>query len=104
QAGAQFGFKLLWLAPITFPLMSAVQEMCARIGIVTGRGLAGNSRLHCSKRVLYICTLLLFGANAFNIGADLGAMAKGFQLLRPEANFYILVIGFAALSLLLQIF
>jgi NRAMP (natural resistance-associated macrophage protein)-like metal ion transporter len=104
QAGAQFGFKLLWLAPITFPLMSAVQEMCARIGIVTGRGLAGNIRIHFSKRVLYICTMLLFAANAFNIGADLGAMAKGLQLLHPQVNFSYAVIGFALLSLLLQIF
>lgn len=104
QAGAQYGFQLLWLSVITFPLMSLVQEMCARIGIVTGRGLAGNIRLHFSKRVLYICTLLLFAANSFNIGADLGAMAKGVQLLVPGLNFFSLVIGFALFSLALQIF
>lgn len=104
QAGAQFGYKLLWLAPLTFPLMSVVQEMCARIGLVTGRGLAGNIRKHFSRRVLYICTLLLFGANTFNIGADLGAMAKGAQLLAPGLNFGLLVVGFAVLSLLLQVF
>src|SRR3954470_10334922 len=94
QAGAQFGFQLLWLSIVTFPLMAVVQEMCARIGMVTGRGLAGTIRTHFSKKVLYICTLLLFGANAFNIGADLGAMAKGAQLLRPSLNFPMLVIGF----------
>src|SRR5665213_2237488 len=104
QAGAQYGFQLLWLSIVTFPLMAVVQEMCARIGIVTGRGLAGNIRLHFSKRVLYICTLLLFAANAFNIGADLGAMAKGVQLLAPNLNFSFLVIGFSVLCLLLQIF
>lgn len=104
QAGAQFGFKLLWLAPLTFPLMSLVQEMCARIGLVTGRGLAGNIRKHFSRRVLYICTLLLFAANTFNIGADLGAMAKGVQLLAPQINFGLLVIGFALFSTMLQIF
>lgn len=104
QAGAQFGYKLLWLAPLTFPLMSVVQEMCARIGLVTGRGLAGNIRKHFSRRVLYICTLLLFGANTFNIGADLGAMAKGAQLLAPGLNFGLLVVGFAIVSLLLQVF
>src|ERR1700759_3445075 len=81
QTGAQYGFQLLWLSIVTFPLMAVVQEMCARIGIVTGRGLAGNIRLHFSKRILYLCTLMLFAANAFNIGADLGAMAKGVQLL-----------------------
>jgi NRAMP (natural resistance-associated macrophage protein)-like metal ion transporter len=104
QTGAQFGFKFLWLAPLTFPLMAVVQEMCARIGLVTGRGLAGNIRIHFSKRVLQVCTLLLFTANTFNIGADLGAMAKGIQLLNPRLNFGLVVVGFAALSLLLQIF
>jgi NRAMP (natural resistance-associated macrophage protein)-like metal ion transporter len=104
QAGAQFGFQLLWLSIITFPLMSVVQEMCARIGIVTGRGLASNIRTHFSKKVLYICTLMLFAANAFNIGADLGAMAKGVQLLRPGWDFSVLVIGFALLSVILQIY
>ncbi len=104
QAGAQFGFGLLWMAAFTFPLMSAVQEMCARIGIVTGRGLAWNIRSHFSKRVLYVCTLLLFAANAFNIGADLGAMAKAFQLLRPQADFSAVVIVFALLCLVLQIY
>ncbi|MBX4188799.1 divalent metal cation transporter [Candidatus Saccharibacteria bacterium] len=103
QAGAQFGFQLLWMSIVTFPLMAVVQEMCARIGMVTGRGLAGNIRLHFSRRVLYICTLMLFAANAFNIGADLGAMAKGVQLVRPGMNFGLLVIGFAALSVVLQI-
>ncbi len=104
QTGAQYGFRLLWLAAFTFPLMAVVQEMCARIGLVTGRGLAGNIRVFFSRRVLYICTLLLFVANAFNIGADLGAMAKGVQLLNPHFSFAPLVIGFAVLSLLLQIF
>src|SRR5947199_2501764 len=66
QTGAQTGFRLLWLAPLTFPLMAIVQEMCARIGIVTGRGLAGNIRRHFSPRVMYLCALLLFAANAFN--------------------------------------
>lgn len=104
QTGAQYGFQLLWLSVITFPLMSVVQEMCARIGIVTGRGLAGNIRAHFSRRILYLCTIMLFGANAFNIGADLGAMAKGVQLLQPSWNFGLLVIGFAVLSVLLQTF
>lgn len=104
QAGAQYGFQLLWMAAFTFPLMSVVQEMCARIGMVTGRGLAGAIRKHYSRKVLYICTILLLAANSFNIGADLGAMAKGAQLLRPSMNFPLLVIGFAALSLGLQIF
>jgi NRAMP (natural resistance-associated macrophage protein)-like metal ion transporter len=104
QAGAQFGFQLLWLSIVTFPLMAVVQEMCARIGMVTGRGLAGVIRIHFSKKVLYVCTLSLFAANAFNIGADLGAMAKGAQLLRPSLSFPMLVIGFTLVSVILQIF
>lgn len=104
QAGAQFGFGLLWLSAWTFPLMSIVQEMCARIGLVTGRGLAGNIRIHYSHRVLYACTALLFFANALNIGADLGAMAKAVQLMFPQISFSLLVIGFTVFSLGLQIF
>lgn len=104
QTGAQYGFQLLWLSIITFPLMAIVQEMCARIGLVTGRGLAGNIRLHFSKKILYVCTLMLFGANAFNIGADLGAMAKAVQLLRPNFDYTVLVVGFVILMLLMQIF
>jgi NRAMP (natural resistance-associated macrophage protein)-like metal ion transporter len=104
QTGAQYGFGLLWMAAWTLPLMATVQEMCARIGLVTGRGLAGNIRVFFSKRMLYICTVLLFAANAFNIGADLGAMAKAVQLLVPQLQFGWLVVGFAAFSLLLQIF
>jgi NRAMP (natural resistance-associated macrophage protein)-like metal ion transporter len=104
QTGAQYGFQLLWLSALTFPLMSIVQEMCARIGLVTGRGLAGTIRLHFSRKIIVLCTTLLFAANAFNLGADLGAMAQATQLLRPSLNFYWLVIGFSALCLGLQIF
>ena len=104
QTGAQYGFGLLWLAAFTFPLMAVVQEMCARIGLVTGRGLAGNIRTHYSRKVIFICTVLLFSANAFNIGADLGAMAKGAQLLAPNMNYAFLIVMFAGFSLGLQIF
>jgi NRAMP (natural resistance-associated macrophage protein)-like metal ion transporter len=104
QTGAQFGFRYLWLAVFTFPLMAIVQEMCARIGLVTGRGLAGNIRVFFSKRVLYTCTILLFAANSFNIGADLGAMAKAMQLFNPHLNFTLLIIAITFISLMLQIF
>jgi len=104
QTGAQYGFGLLWLAAFTFPLMAVIQEMCARIGIVTGRGLAGNIRVHFGRKVLYISTLFLFAANTFNIGADIGAMANAVQLLRPHFNFTLLAIGFTIFILLLQVF
>ncbi len=104
QAGAQYGFQFLWLSWFTFPLMAVVQEMCARIGLVTGRGLAANIRHRYPRWVLYLTAGLLFGANAFNIGADLGAMAEGMRLLLPGIPAPLLVIGFALLSLMLQIF
>ncbi len=104
QTGAKYGFQFLWLSIVTFPLMAVVQEMCARIGLVTGRGLAGNIRIHFSRKIIFICTVMLFAANAFNIGADLGAMAKATQLLKPQLNFTFLVILFTVASLGLQIF
>ena len=104
QMGASKGFNMLWMSFLTFPLMGVIQEMCARIGLTTGVGLAKNIKRHFSKRVLYFCTLLLLFANVFNIGADLGAMAKGVQLIFPKAGFAFLVIGFAVISLVFQIF
>ncbi|MGD0284231.1 MAG: Nramp family divalent metal transporter [Candidatus Saccharimonadales bacterium] len=104
QTGAQYGFSLLWLAAFTFPLMAIIQEMCARLGLVTGRGLAGNIRVHFGRKVLYISTMFLFAANTFNIGADIGAMANAVQLLEPRFNFTLLAIGIMLLILLLQIF
>ncbi|MBL8029969.1 MAG: Nramp family divalent metal transporter [Candidatus Doudnabacteria bacterium] len=103
QAGAKFGFGFLWTALFTFPLMGTIQEMCARIGLVTGRGLAGNIKKHFPKKVIYLTSLSLFFANTFNIGANLGAMSEALRLLLPQANFYILVVAFAVFSLLLQI-
>ena len=104
QTGAGYGFQLIWLALFTFPFMAIVQEMCARIGLVTGRGLAANIRQHFPVSVLYFCTIALFAANTFNIGADLGAMAKATGLLYPDLSFGLLITFFAFLSLGLQIF
>lgn len=104
QTGARYGYQLLWLAPLTFPLMAFVQEMCARIGLATGRGLAANIKKFFPKWVLYLVTILVLLANSFNIGADLGAMAKSTELLLPWLPFWFLVIGFVVLSLFLQIF
>lgn len=104
QIGAQHGYQYLWLSAWTLPLIATVQEMCARIGLVTGRGLAGNIRIFFSRRMLIFCTLLLFAANSFNIGANVGAMAAALQLLIPGINFYVSVVGFTIISLLLMIF
>lgn len=104
QAGAQYGFQLLWLATFTFPLMAIVQEMCARIGLVTGRGLAANIRKFFPPWVIYACTILLLIANTLNIGADLGAMAAATRLLAPKIDFIYLILGFTAICVGLQIF
>ncbi len=104
QVGASSGFGLIWLSLFSYPLMGAIQEMCARIGLATGLGLAANIKKHYSKKVLYSCTLMLLAANVFNIGANLGAMAEGARLLMPSLNFAFLVIVFALTSLSMQIF
>jgi NRAMP (natural resistance-associated macrophage protein)-like metal ion transporter len=104
QTGAKYGLSLLWLSAFTFPFMAIVQEMCARIGMVTGRGLASNIRKHFPPWVLYLCTGLLFFANTFNIGADLGAMSAATRLIAPTLNFNFLIVFFGLLSLFLQIF
>lgn len=104
QMGAARGFGLIWLSLVTYPLMVAVQEMCARIGLATGEGLAANIKRTYSKKVLLFCTALLLFANIFNIGANLGAMAEGTLLIFPRLSFAFLVTGFAVLSVCLQIF
>ncbi len=104
QTGAQYGLQLIWLSIFTFPLMAVVQEMCARIGLVTGRGLAASMRLYYPKWLLYLCSFLLFVTNTLNLGADIGGMAKAAQLIFPNIGFGELVMGFGLVGLLLQIF
>jgi NRAMP (natural resistance-associated macrophage protein)-like metal ion transporter len=104
QTGAKYGFQLLWLAWFSLPLMAIVQEMCARIGLQTGRGLAYNIRKHFPRWVLFTTAVLVLAANSFNIGADLGALAKATQLLWPGGNFVILIIFFTLFCLFLEIF
>ena len=82
-AGASFGFATLWTALFTFPLMSAVQFMCAKIGMVTGEGLAGVLKRHYRSRILYAAVFLLVIANTINAGADIGAIAAAINLLFP---------------------
>jgi NRAMP (natural resistance-associated macrophage protein)-like metal ion transporter len=80
-AGAAYGYSGLWTALFSFPLMSAVQLMCARLGMVTGRGLATVIRIHYPPPVLWFACTLLIVANVFNIGADLGGMADALQMV-----------------------
>jgi NRAMP (natural resistance-associated macrophage protein)-like metal ion transporter len=80
-AGAAYGYATLWIALLTFPLMAAVQLMCARLGMVTGRGLAAAVRIHYPRWVLWGACSILVAANVINIGADLGGMAEATQLI-----------------------
>ena len=104
QSGAIYGTKLLWLFPIMFPLLLAVQESCARIGAVTGDGLAAILKKHYNKKILVGAVLLAVVANTVNIGADLGAMAASMQLLFPRAQYVSLAIIFALVCILMQVF
>src|SRR5476649_103104 len=81
QAGAQLGYSVGWTMLLTFPLMAAIQEISARVGRVTGHGIAGNVCRHYSMPLLNMVVVLLFIANTINIGADLGAMADATKLL-----------------------
>jgi NRAMP (natural resistance-associated macrophage protein)-like metal ion transporter len=103
QAGAAFGLNMLWTVVITYPLMTAVQVVCARIGRVTGKGLAANLTEVFPRPVVLALVGLLFVANTINIGADLAAMGAAAELLvgRGAEAF---TVGFALLSLALQIF
>src|SRR5215475_4544863 len=81
QAGAQFGYGLLWSVVLTTPLMIGIQVVSARIGRVTGHGLAANIRDHSPRPLLYFLVFLLLVANTFNIAADLGVMGDALVLL-----------------------
>ena len=100
--GAQFGYGLLWLTPVCIPLMIAVQEMCGRIGIVTGSGLASVIKQHYPKWLLYGAVMLLIGANVFNIYADLNIMAASAQMLFGGAFAFWLAL-FAGVTVTAQI-
>src|SRR5215831_2036953 len=84
--GAAFGYAPLWTAIVSFPLMVSVQLMSARLGMVTGRGLAGVVRRRFSRRVLWSACALLVVANVFNIGADLGGMADATEMVPGVAS------------------
>ncbi|MHB8338131.1 MAG: Nramp family divalent metal transporter [Ignavibacteriaceae bacterium] len=86
QAGAAFGLATLWTALITFPLMASIQEMCARIGLVTSQGLTGTLKKHYPRPVLYLMLIFSFPAIVMNIGADIAGMGAVGNLLFPSIN------------------
>ena len=103
QVGAQFGYAMLWTMLLTYPLMAAIQETCARVGRVTGGGLAANLRRYYPRSLLYAAVALVLVANIFNLGADIGAMGAAAQLLLP-GRAWVYVVGLGLGSLLLQVF
>ena len=103
QAGAQFGYSLLWTLFFTYPLMVGIQVVSARIGRVSGYGLAGNIRRHYSPAMLYGLIGLLLLANTINIGADIGAMADALALVIGGPR-HAYIVGIGALCIVLQVF
>ncbi|HUC09952.1 MAG TPA: divalent metal cation transporter [Stellaceae bacterium] len=103
QVGAQFGYGMCWVMPFSWPLMAAIQEISARIGRVTGEGIAGNIREHYPGWLLRVIVTLLLVANTINLGADLGAMGAALQLLlHGPGRLYVVI--FAAVCTLLEVF
>ncbi|EGW21750.1 NRAMP family divalent metal transporter [Methylobacter tundripaludum] len=103
QAGAQFGFSMLWTVLLTYPLMVGIQVISAKIGRVSGHGLATNIRQHYPAGLLYAIVGLLLVANTINIAADVAAMADALKLMVGGSTHWY-VVGFGGLSLLLQLF
>jgi Mn2+/Fe2+ NRAMP family transporter len=103
QAGAQFGLSMLWTVVFTLPLMAAIQVVSARIGYVTGQGLAANIKRAFPKPVLLSVVGLLLAANTLNIAADIAAMAAAMQLV-AGGSLHAWAVGFGMVSLLLQVF
>jgi len=97
QAGAGFGLATLWTALITFPLMAAIQGMCARIGLVTGTGLTTTLKKHYPKSILYLAILFSFPAITLNIGADIQGMGAVANLIVPAIPVYAFSILFTAM-------
>ena len=99
QAGAQYGLHTLWTALITFPLMASVQEMCARIGVVTCQGLTGILRKHYPAPVLWLMVLFSFPAIVLNIGADIAGMGAVANLIVPTVPTAVFSVVFTVLLL-----
>ena len=105
QAGAAFGLATLWTALIAFPLMASIQQMCARIGLITSQGLTGTLKKHYPRPVLYLMLLFSFPAIVMNIGADIAGMGAVGNLLFPsiDANFFSVFFTIVLLGLIIYL-
>ena len=104
QAGAAFGLSTLWTSIVAFPLMAAIQQMCARIGLVTSQGLTGTLKKHYPRPVLYLMLLFSFPAIVMNIGADIAGMGAVGNLLFPSIDASFFSVAFTILLLGLIIY
>ena len=104
QAGAKFGLGMLWMTLFLLPTMIVIQEMCARIGLLSGNGLAALIKKKYSTKILYPISSLLIIANTINIGADLGAMSASIKIIFPEIPFVVTSVLFSAFIIIAEIF
>ena len=104
QAGAKFGLGMLWMTLFLLPTMIVIQEMCARIGLLSGNGLAALIKKKYSAKIVYPISSLLIIANTINIGADLGAMSASVKIIFPEVPFVVITILFSAFIIIAEIF
>jgi NRAMP (natural resistance-associated macrophage protein)-like metal ion transporter len=105
QAGAAYGLSTLWTAIVAFPLMASIQQMCARIGLVTSQGLTGTLKKHYPRPVLYLMLLFSFPAIVLNIGADIAGMGAVGNLLFPsiDANYFSVLFTVLLLGLMIYL-
>jgi len=104
QAGAKFGLGMLWMTLFLLPTMIVIQEMCARIGLLSGNGLAALIKKKYSAKIVYPISSLLIIANTINIGADLGAMSASVEIIFPGVPFVVITILFSAFIIIAEIF
>ncbi|MGV8106503.1 MAG: NRAMP family divalent metal transporter, partial [Nitrososphaerota archaeon] len=104
QAGAKFGLGMLWMTLFLLPTMIAIQEMCARIGLLSGNGLAALIKKKYSTKIVYPISSLLLIANTINIGADLGAMSSSVRIIFPDVPLVVTSVLFSAFIIIAEIF
>jgi Mn2+/Fe2+ NRAMP family transporter len=104
QAGAKFGLGMLWMTLFLLPTMIVIQEMCARIGLLSGNGLAALIKKKYSTKIVYPISSLLLIANTINIGADLGAMSASVRIIFPDVPLVVTSVLFSAFIIIAEIF
>ena len=105
QAGAAFGLLTLWTSILAFPLMAVIQQMCAKIGLITSQGLTGTIKNYYPRPVLYLVLMLSFPAIVMNIGADIAAMGAVGNLIFPalDAGYFSVVFTFILMALIIYL-